>query len=297
MKYEHHSDYTTADTELSEAGLLTVWAPLREFRDELVLIGGLVPRYLCKPQPGELQAVTMDVDLGICLGMSTGIYDTISTRLKNMGFEWKEGDGWKGKRFVKKIKNSNMFIDFLTDKPQPDAADHAMVDDIPVSAQPGIQRALDLCREVTICGYNLYDAEVKEKIRVCEVGPYVCLKLQAFNSRSASKDIFDVIRCVRDYDGGAEKAVQLFQQEKEVNPAYSTALCVLERDFISERSTGPMQYADFCLGKSTANSTLMTGLSGTMGTSGTDPMGDEIFLKKQRANEAFSVANLLLDRR
>ena len=121
MKYEHYGDYTEEDTLRSESGLLTVWAVLREFRDELILLGGLVPRYLCRRQPGELQAVTMDVDLGVCLGMSSGIYDTSKTRLNNAGFEWKD------RRFVKKIGNVNLFIDFLTDKPEPDEIGRAHV--------------------------------------------------------------------------------------------------------------------------------------------------------------------------
>jgi hypothetical protein len=292
MKYEHYGDYTEEDTLRSESGLLTVWAVLREFRDELVLVGGLVPRYLCRQQPGELQAVTMDVDLGVCLGMSSGIYDTTKTRLNNAGFEWKD------RRFVKKIGNVNLFIDFLTDKPEPDDADSVMVDDIPVSAQPGVQRALDICREVTVCGRDLYGAKVEEKIRVCEVGPYVCLKMLAYHNRAASKDVFDMVRCVRDYDRGAQAAVRLFREEKDVNHAYPVALFILGERFTTEESKGPVQYADFCLGHGTAELIPPSGVSGTTTTTTTTGgFSNDAFQRRLRANEAFDVANLLLDRR
>ena len=81
MKHEHYGDYTAQDTLRSESALLTVWAVLREFREDLVLVGGLVPRYLCKQLAGEMQAVTMDVDLGVSLGLSSGQYETTTTRL------------------------------------------------------------------------------------------------------------------------------------------------------------------------------------------------------------------------
>jgi hypothetical protein len=80
MKHEHHDDYSRADTLRSEASLLTVWAILREFRGDLVLVGGLVPRYLCQTPGDDIPPVTLDVDLGIALGLSSGQYETTRTR-------------------------------------------------------------------------------------------------------------------------------------------------------------------------------------------------------------------------
>ena len=279
MKHTHHSDYTGKDTLRSESALLTVWAVLRDFREDLVLVGGLVPRYLCTPQAGELQAVTMDVDLGVSLGLSSGQYETTRNRLANAGFAWRD------KRFVKEIDGAALFIDFLTDKPTPDAKDSVMVDDIPVSAQPGVQRALDVCREVAICGHDLYGAEVTEKVRVCEVGPYICLKLLAYHNRAQSKDVFDVVRCVRDYDKGAQEAVRLFRLEANANPAYAAALCILKERFATDKAKGPVQYTDFCQGEAPKP------------TSTPKPTGgDALFWRAQRTNEAVDVAALLLGR-
>ena len=279
MKHEHYGDYTAQDTLRSESALLTVWAVLREFREDLVLVGGLVPRYLCKSHAGEMQAVTMDVDLGVSLGLSSGQYETTTTRLTKAGFVWRE------KRFVKQVEGMSLFIDFLTDKPTPGANDSVMVDDIPVSAQPGVQRALECCREVSICGRDLYGARVTEVVRVSEVGPYICLKLLAYHNRAQSKDVFDVVRCVRDYDGGAQEAARLFHLETSINPAHATALCVLGERFTSMESKGPVQYADFCLGGGPTPTPTPT----------SEPTGtDAAFLRAQRANEALDVAALLL---
>jgi len=70
MRVEHYSDYSSTDTQKAESALLTVWAVLQDLTEDLVLVGGLVPRYICRAGASKLHAVTMDVDLGVSLGIS-----------------------------------------------------------------------------------------------------------------------------------------------------------------------------------------------------------------------------------
>jgi len=271
MKREHYGDYTVAETLRSESALLTVWAVLREFEEELALIGGLVPRYLCSPASNELQAVTMDVDIAVSLGLSSGLYDTTTTRLRGCGFSLREG------RFVKEVGQATLFLDFLTDKPAVGAPDSVMVDDMPVAAVFGVARALEACRLVRVKGKDLYGADVIEEIKVCEAGPYVCLKLSAYHARAQSKDVFDVVRCVRDYDGGPAEAARLFRAEEGNNLAYPVARHILKERFWRESAKGPAQYVDFCLGGAA------------------QPSADARFRQHQLRNEAVDVARLLLE--
>ncbi len=268
---EHYEDYSAEDTARSESALLTVWAVLHDVTEDLVLIGGLVPRYICRPAPATLQPVTMDVDLGVSLAMSSGMYETTKTRLARAGFEWAD------KRFVKVIGKTNLFLDFLTDKPGKDAPDSAMVDDVPVSAVFGIDRALEVYREVDIAGKDLYGAEVKERVKVCEVGPFLCLKLQAYHNRAQSKDVFDFVRAVRDYYGGTDAAVAAFRAEAGHNLAFDCAMQTLKDRFEEATFKGPVQYADFCAGSLMAASAA-----------------DTEFLQAQYANEAVDAACALL---
>jgi len=271
MKYEHHSQYSPGDTERAESALLTVWAVLEEFREDLVLVGGLVPRYICRPARDELQPVTMDVDVGVALGLSSGLYDTTSKRLDGAGFVWKD------KRFQKQFGNTVLYLDLLTDRPLKDSPDTAMVDDVPVSAVYGLQRALEVFREVDITGRDLYGATVTERVKVCEVGPFACLKLLAYGSRHMSKDVFDFVRVIRDYDrGGPSEAARLIHAERGRNLAYEIAIEVLAGHFGGTQSKGPAQYADFCVG-------------------GVQPQTEDgRFIQSQRINEAVDVAQLLL---
>lgn len=242
MKLAHYSEYSDADTALAESALLTVWAALGNLTEEIVLIGGLVPRYICKPRKHDVTAVTMDVDLGVALELSTGQYEPATRRLADHGFEW------KGKRFVKTVSGVDLFLDFLTDKPSEDAADSVTVGEVAgVSAVYGVSRALAVNRRVPISGYDLQGARVTEEVRVCDVGPYICLKLLAYAGRAQGKDIFDFVRAVRDYDGGSEAAAALFHAERGQNLAYEPALKILRERFEEARSKGPTQYANFCM--------------------------------------------------
>ena len=110
-----------------------------------------------------------------------------------------------------------------------------------------MDRALKLFREVTIEGNDLDGAHVRETVKVCEAGPFLCLKLQAYARRSERKDVFDIVHAVLAYDAGPETAAKAFQEERDVNLAFPVAAQVLEERFTNEQAKGPVDYATFCL--------------------------------------------------
>ncbi len=155
--------------------------------------------------------------------------------------------------------------------------DSVVVDDIAgISAVFGVSRALEVYRTVAITGLDLQGARVSESVKVCEVGPFLCLKLQAYAGRAQGKDIFDLVRAVRDYDRGMELAATLFHAEKGKNLAYPLALHVLRERFSDERSKGPIQYAAFCM------------------PGDTDASDAQRRQRLARINEALDTASLLL---
>ena len=68
-KPKHYDAYNKESTELAEKTLLEVWASLGEFRKDMVLVGGLAPRYIYPATPEDTvpHCGTMDVDLGLSL--------------------------------------------------------------------------------------------------------------------------------------------------------------------------------------------------------------------------------------
>lgn len=276
MKLPHYDDYKESDTERCEQSLLTVWAFLRDFSEHLVLIGGLVPRYLCRTRPGGLSAQTLDVDLGIALAADGAHYDPISTRLRSHGFEPESNTG----RFVRSSAAGSLIIDFLTEKRSEDDPDSRMVDDVRAQTVLGLDRALAAPRIVAVSGLDLQGARVTERVRVCEAGPFLCLKLAAYANRAEGKDVFDVVRLALDYDRGLDASVAAFRAERDINGAFSKAEAVLNERFDSPEAKGPVDYANFCL----------AGLRSVLG------LEDYDRLLQERRNEAWLLGQRLAKR-
>jgi hypothetical protein len=170
MKHATYREYNPHGVATVESAFLTVWAGLGSWHRDLVLVGGLVPKYLC----GDLSTsrtlprpVTLDADLGIALGASLGQYGGLKMDLQTHGFKLSK-DEFGGPRFVKTVGNFPILVDFLTENP-PHAKGTAMVDDVPANILPGINRALATARSIKITGVDLYGATQTElPVRVCE---------------------------------------------------------------------------------------------------------------------------------
>ena len=153
------------------------------------------------------------------------------------------------------------------------------VEDIRANAFIGVERAVQNIREVTITGTDLLGATVTETVRVCEAGPFLCLKLVAYGQRAMQKDLFDIIQVVQSYDQGPAAVARLFRAEASTNPAYPQALQVLRQRFTNVTGKAAVHYADFCIGAQ----------------SGTIPPDDYRTLWQQRANTAVTVGIQLLE--
>ncbi len=252
MKYETYSQYDPVGVAFAESAFLTVWAALGSWHDDLVLVGGLVPKYLC----GDLSAaralprpVTLDADLGIALGASLGQYGSLQMDLQAQGFRLSKDESG-GARFVKTVGDFTIPVDFLTERP-PATQGSAMVDDVPANILPGINRALATARRVVVEGVDLAGAQQKLTVRVCEAGPFLAMKLRAFARRQAPKDAFDILYTLLHYDRGTNAALAGFGEEVGVgNPACPDAVACLGQHFRDEQASAPVRAANFVLGQS-----------------------------------------------
>lgn len=213
MKYETYQQYDLGHVEIAEKAFLTVWAGLGSWHNDLVLVGGLVPKYLCgnhSPLRNLPRPVTLDTDLGIALGASAGQYGSLQWDLQRHGFS---KDTSSGSRYVKTIGNVTVPVDFLTEHP-PATQGTVVVDDVNANILPGIDRALASARRMNISGVDLYGATQENlSIRVCEAGPFLAMKLRAFARRQAPKDAFDILYTLLHYDRGTAAAVEAFGEE------------------------------------------------------------------------------------
>lgn len=124
-----------------------------------------------------------------------------------------------------------------------------LVNDVPASIVPGINRALECYRSVSVKGTDLGGAEHECLVKVVEIGPLLALKLNAFGGldpRRAGKDAYDILLSVMGYVDGLPMAIERFKQEKKTgNPAMKAALACLENDFSADMQDGPLRAAEF----------------------------------------------------
>lgn len=249
MKYETYSEYHPHHTALAESAFLTLWSTLGSWHGDLVLVGGLVPKYLC----GDLtqhrslpRPATLDVDLGIALAADSGQYGSLFWKLAGLGFKKSEKHP---ARMEKTIGDFPIYVDFLVEHP-PRTSGSAKVEDIIASIMPGVDRALATARSIEVTGVDLHGADQKLVARVCEVGPFLALKLRAFCDRQQPKDAFDILYTLRHYDGGSAAAFAAFAAEVRAgNPACTDAVRTLNEHFKTETSPGPVKASHFVFGQ------------------------------------------------
>jgi hypothetical protein len=254
VKYETHCQYNPIGVASAESAFLSVWAGLGSWHDDLVLVGGLVPKYIC----GDLSSpralprpVTLDADLGISLGASLGQYGSLKMDLQAQGFRLSR-DEFGGPRFIKTVGDFTIPVDFLTESP-PATKGTVLVDDVPANILPGINRALASARHLLVRGIDLQGAQQELRVRICEAGPFLAMKLRAFAWRQAPKDAFDILYTLLDYDHGTNAAATAFGDEVRAgNPACPDAITCLNQHFQNERSSAPIRAANFVLGQSGA---------------------------------------------
>lgn len=245
-KYDQYNQYPSRGLTAAEAVFLSVWPTLARHHDDVVLVGGLAVHYLTRGQnkawPG---AITMDVDLGLSLVVDDDRYGNIMDDMRGLGFQ---SDAEIGNRLVREVDGLKMYLDFMTDAGKK-LSGTARVGDVITSSVPGLNRALEARRLVEIKGTDIYGVKQCAEIPVCEMGPLLVLKLNAFGGptgRRHPKDAYDILLCVTSYVDGAAKAIQAFKDEREKdNAAFPYAVKALENDFSQASADGPVRAASF----------------------------------------------------
>lgn len=242
-KFSSFAEYPPRSLAGAEAALLTAWASLERFHNDLVLVGGLAVRYLTKQGAGLLPGpVTMDVDFGVTLAAEGGQHGSMADDLSGQGFKRDENG-----RYVQEFETMSVFIDFLTEHPTA-ATGTAMVDGVPAGVFPGVARALATKRKVMVEGKDLFGATQKAAVAVSGIGALLVLKLNAFAGRQQAKDAYDVLLGVSRFAEGPDAAIAAFQAEASAgNRGYTRAVETLRSHFFETGQSGPLRCSAFVL--------------------------------------------------
>lgn len=249
------SEYPKEHAELVRRTCLYVATKLGDLRDELVVVGGLVPSLLIPEESvtrGEdIHVGTMDLDLGLSLALlDAHRYEELTARLRRAGFEPDVNESgnltfqrWK----IELSGHPKVTVDFVIppslDEDKGGKIRHIKKDFAAVIT-PGLHLAFQDRRRIPLVGSTILGEKASREIWVCGPGAFVVLKALAFGTRGENKDAYDLYYVIRNYGSGVDDLLEhlnpiLHEQETQ------EALQILSRDFYGPDRVGPRRVAEF----------------------------------------------------
>ena len=247
------AEYDAKQVERVRATCLYLATKLGDLVDELVVVGGLVPSLLIDQTKRSVVHVgTMDLDIGLALAvLSEHRYEALAERLREAGFEPDTNDNGNVTHQRWKIDGPpKVTLDFLIPPSQP--ADKGgrlrhLQSDFAAIIAPGLRLAFRDRVRIAMTGRTIRGAHARREIWVCGPGAFVAMKALAFRVRGANKDAYDLVYMLQNYGTGiADVAASLARLRDD--PDAREALAILDEEFTSAESTGPICAAIFLHG-------------------------------------------------
>ncbi|MFT3879225.1 MAG: hypothetical protein QM703_06145 [Gemmatales bacterium] len=250
--------------ELVKRTLLYIATKLGDLRDEVVIVGGLVPNLIVPQSPSQpgksVHIGTLDVDIGLAVAiLDEQKYHELCQRLRNAGFMPDINDAGKptNQRWRIESENQKVAIDFLipptleTDK---GGRLRNLEEGFAAIIVPGLELAFQDKRLMTLEGETIRHEKATRQVWVCEAGAFTVLKALAFQGRGENKDAYDLVYLLQNYGNSID---DVFQRLKPLltNASVQQAIVILENDFSEIDSVGTMRVAEF-LGDSQDETTL-----------------------------------------
>ena len=249
--------HSAEQNQLVRATCLYLATILSDCRDDVVIVGGLVPSLLIDqdalPAGTDRHVGSMDLDIGLTLSIFEGKrYEAITKRLRCAGFSPDESDQGNRTRQRWKIIEAGrkVTVDFLI-PPANDRESGGMIRDIEIDfaavITPGLRCAFLNRKKVVLSGITIKGEKAKRSVWVCGPGAFVVLKALAFRNRGEYKDAYDLYYHIRNYEGGVQDvadALKPLLREVEVQQA----LKILSEDFMEHDALGPTRVANFITG-------------------------------------------------
>ena len=246
--------YDPATTRFARATCLYVATKLGDLMDDMVVIGGLVPSLLIPqhaPVPVQDAHVgTMDLDLGLKVELlSTGLYHTLTERLRSAGFTLDANDRGNPtrQRWRPNPAYPGVGIDFLIHPTRPGDRGGQLRNiqpDFAAVIAPGLHLAFQDSLSVQLRGTTIAGEQASRPVRVCGPGAFVVLKALAFRNRGENKDAYDLYYLLRHYGSGVDEVAERLRPMLHDN-ATQSAIDILREDFHDHDALGPCRAAAF----------------------------------------------------
>jgi hypothetical protein len=256
--------YTPQLTEECKQVLALLISGLGEWRNSMVLIGGLTPEMLTRDGAVERKrdyVGTNDIDLVVNLEVVANMeaYSTIEHVLENKGFKpLRDGKSWQWEYVTE--TGHPIRIDFLADDGTEEGKKILPVADSKQLAACNIPHsniAFDLFETQTIEIELPHGGGFKQvEIRYTDIVGFTVLKALAFDKRSEDKDAHDIVYCLENFRQPVVRIADRFSEALKGKHAeiIDRALSVLTRSFADGNGRagfekdGPSQATRFELG-------------------------------------------------
>lgn len=247
------SGYSSAAVQRVHATSLYIATKLGDLRDDLVIVGGLVPSLII-PQAelpaGRIPHIgTMDVDLGLAIAiLDEQRYHELCKRLRSAGFQpdINESGRTTNQRWRIDSAGHNVTVDFLIPALDQDQAGTLRNFEAGFAAiiTPGLELAFRDRRLVKLEGETLFREQASREVWVCDAGAFTVLKALAFAGRGENKDAYDLIYLLQNYGRGIADVFQHLEPLMD-SPSTQQALAILRSDFVTVDSVGTIRFAAF----------------------------------------------------
>ena len=253
MNLQHAEGFSPAMALRCERALVTFLGDIGPWSTRIVLVGGLVPRYLVGSVPlGVSPHVgTTDVDLVIRLAVEQDFetYTTLATNLRRSGF----APDRHSYRWSRKVDEARVTLEFLCETDQVEAGrihttrQHTGSGFGAVNI-PGARLATQDYAEVEVEAERIDQGGLsKVTLHVAGLLPYVVLKIRAFQERHHNKDSYDLIYTLLNHPDGGPVAAGRAAAASPIRDdgRVLESLDVLGQRFINVAQDGPNAYANF----------------------------------------------------
>lgn len=252
--------YDEADVEPIESTCLFIATKLGDLMENVVIIGGLVPRLIFEQKETEERMKrhvgTRDLDVGLSVALfDDSRYEEIAKRIRRAGFENdvnREGNKtthrWKLEKPGIKVK-----VDFQIPPTNPSDKGgkiRNLTENLSAVITPGLDLAFVNPELVELSGETPFREKAERTIQVCGPGVFVILKALAFEARGENKDAYDLFYTIFQFDD-LEKLAEMIQPFTD-RDAGKEALEILQHDFTDPESLGPSRVAEFLGGSDEA---------------------------------------------
>lgn len=263
------TDYRAEDLDLVKAGCLTVATKLGGLMDQIVIVGGYVPRLLIdlardQESFSEWDASdvvrrhvgTRDLDLGFAVGLlDEEHYREIAAQLRQAGFEPDINVNGNPTHQRWRFRDEHRLkLDFLIPPLSPGDEEKGgqlqhLDHEFAACIIPGLTLAFESPLRIELEGRTLRDAHAKRTINVCAPAPFIVLKALAIDNRGKDKDEYDLFYVLRNHPQGVAPIAETFAGFVRAKSAEArSALEILERDFATNDSVGPVAVSRFVHG-------------------------------------------------